>query len=265
MSMFNPLAYPYVRAQTYVDGNPPAVLADEFYNPTQDALARLFGGLAGYSTSISNEEFLRLQLTATTPVAGDPFGTELAVVTNPGGFEFLSVAPAGPNEHGVYRVRGNAAGARGGAPGFRVGDGQRFIDTKRFIFRARVRCSKFAIIYGADGLYFGLGDLSVFNFPTWIATGGFWTTFWNAGSTTTAIPAVDGEWVTLWITCEDADATVRWYLKRNADPLPLLLDTQVIAAPSLSGVRRYMHYQVTGAAADVDYVELDTMSLGVER
>ena len=264
--MFNPLEYPYVRAQTYVDGNPPAVLSDEFYNPTQDALARLYGSTLGYSTSLSTEEFCRLQLSALTPIAGDPFGTELAVLNNPGGFEFLSVSPSGVNEHGVYRVRGNVAGNRAGAPGFKVGDGQRNIGTTRFIFRARVRCNDFSVIDPSAGLYFGLGDISVFNYPSWIADGtGFWITFWDGGAFTSAIPTVDDEWVTLWITCEDADAKVRWYLKRDADPLPLLIDTRTLAAPDLAGVRRFMRYQVTAGAADLDYVELDSISLGCER
>jgi hypothetical protein len=55
---FDPLAFPFVRAQTYVDPNPPAVLADEFFNPTQDALARFYGAAVGYSTSLVNDEFV---------------------------------------------------------------------------------------------------------------------------------------------------------------------------------------------------------------
>lgn len=264
--MFDPLAFPFVRAQTYVDGNPPAVLSDEFYNPTQDALARLYGSYSGYSTSLCSDEFLKLQLSAVTPAAGDPFGTELAVITNPGGFEFLSVTPSGINQHGIYRVRGNGAGDRGGAPGFKVGDGTRYIGTLRFIYRARVRCSKFSVIDPAAGLYFGLGDISTFNFPAWIADGtGFWITFWDGGATTTAIPTVDDEWVTLWITCRDADGIYRWYLKRDTDPLPILVDTQTPTDPNLTRARRFMRYQVTAGAANVDYVEIDTMSLGAQR
>lgn len=264
--MFNPLEYPYVRAQTYVDGNPPAVLSDEFYNPTQDALARLYGSTLGYSTSLSTEEFCRLQLSALTPIAGDPFGTELAVLNNPGGFEFLSVSPSGVNEHGVYRVRGNVAGNRGGPPGFQVGDGLRYLGARRWIFRCRLRCSKFSVLTGADpGLVTGLGSYAS-GLPVWIANNtGFWAYQWDGGNAVSAIPTVDDEWVTLWIACRDADAKVRWYLKRDADPLPLLIDTRTLAAPDLAGVRRFMRYQVTAGAADLDYVELDSISLGCER
>jgi hypothetical protein len=265
--VFDPLAPPYVRAKTYVDANPPAVLSDEFYNPVQDALARLYGAAAGYSTSLSYEEFLLLHFTAVTPAVGDAFGVELGVITNPGGgFEYLSTSPASANQHGVYRIRGTASGYRGGPPGFQVGDALRFIDTRRWIFRARVRCSKFSVLTGGDpGLVTGLGSYSS-GLPIWAANNtGFWSYQWDGGNAASAIPTVDDEWVTLWIACRDADAQVRWYLKRDADPLPILIDTRTLTTAALHNCRRYLKYGVTGAAVDLDYVEIDSISLGVER
>jgi hypothetical protein len=265
--VFDPLAPPYVRAQTYVDANPPAVLSDEFYNPVQDALARLYGAAAGYSTSLSYEEFLLLHFTAVTPAVGDAFGVELGVITNPGGgFEYLSTSPASANQHGVYRIRGTASGYRGGAPGFQVGDALRYVDTRRWIFRARIRCSNFSVLTTSPpGLVAGLGALSS-SLPCWLADAtGFWTTFWDGGATVTAIPTVNDEWVTLWIAHRDGDGVVRWYLKRDSDPLPLLLDTQTLATPGLVNVRRYVRYLVNNTAIDLDNIELDNISLGVER
>lgn len=265
--MFDPLAPPYVRAQTYVDANPPVVLADEFYNPVQDALARLYGAAAGYSTSLSYEEFTRLVLTAVVPTIGDPFGDELAVLTNPGGgFTFLSTSPSSANQHGVYLVRGVASGNRGGGTGFQVVDGRRYAGMLRWIFRCRVRCSKFSVISTSPpGLVLGIGALTD-SLPSWVADGtGFWTTFWDGGATTTAVPTTDGEWVTLWVAHRDGDGKVRWYLKRDTDPLPLLLDTQTLTTKNLTSIRRYLRYLVTGGAVDLDNIEIDSISLGVER
>lgn len=265
--MFDPLAPPYVRAQTYVDGNPPPVLSDEFYNPVQDSLARLYGAALGYSTSISYEEFLLLHFSAVVPAAGDAFGVELGVLSNPGGgFEYLSTAPASANQHGVYQVRGVAPGDRGGAPGFQVGDALRYLGTLRWIFRCRVRCSKHAVLTGADpGLVVGLGSFTS-GLPVWIANGsGIWAYQWDGGNAASAVPTVDGQWVTLWITCRDGDGKVRWYLKRDADPLPILVDTRTLTTPELVNSRRYMKYGVTAGAVGLDSIEVDNISLGAER
>ena len=130
--------------------NPPAVTAAEFYNPVQDFIARLYGAAAGYSTSLSYEEFL-LNAPGVAPAVGDPFGTELGVISNPmGGSIYTPVPAVGPNEHGVYRIFGVAAGDRGGPPGFQVGDGLRYLGARRWIFRCRLRCSKFSVLTGAD-------------------------------------------------------------------------------------------------------------------
>ncbi len=264
--MFDPLAPPYVRAQTYTDANPPAVTAAEFYNPVQDFIARLYGAAAGYSTSLSYEEFL-LNAPGVAPAVGDPFGTELGVISNPmGGSIYTPVPAVGPNEHGVYRIFGVAAGDRGGPPGFQVGDGLRYLGARRWIFRCRLRCSKFSVLTGADpGLVTGLGSFAS-GLPIWIANAsGMWAYQWDGGNAVSMIPTVDNEWVTVWIACRDADAKVRWYLKRDTDPLPILVDTRTLTTPVLTDCRRYLKYGVTMAAADVDSAEIDNISLGAER
>ncbi|TXH42067.1 MAG: hypothetical protein E6Q97_36270 [Desulfurellales bacterium] len=265
--MFKILEYPYVRAQTYTDDNPPAVLADEFYNPTQDNLARLFGACAGYSTSISYEEFAKDTLAFTSAV-GALFGNELAIVT-PGGGQYTieSTTPAGPNEHGVWEVRGTAAGDRGGIPGFQTRDASRYVGELRWIFRCRIRCSKFAVLEtAADGLVVGLGTLAS-GLPVWLANGsdGFWSVSWEGSSVVSTLPVVDGEWVTLWISLEEGDGVVRWYAKRDADPLPVLYDTRTLGTPSLVNARRYIQYIVDGTAVAADNIQVDNISLGVER
>jgi hypothetical protein len=263
--MFTPLAYPYVRAQTYVDSNPPAVLSDEFYNPTQDAIARIYGAHTGYSTSLSYEEFERYALVS-VPVIGSAFGEEMAVLSV-GGSTIGSANATGPNEHGIIEIAGQAPGARGGAPGFQVADAERNLGTKRWIQRWRVRCSKFSVLTTSPpGLVVGLGTLAS-TLPSWVADGtaGFWNTFWDGGATTTTLATTDGEWVDLWITLEDADGICRWYYKRDADPLPSLADTQTLATTNLVGVRRYLQNIVTAGASDIDYVQVDAASMGCER
>lgn len=264
--MFDPTAFPYVRAATYVDPNPPEILAGDFYNPTQDALGRLAGAIAGYTTSICNEEFL-FPVNPTIPAAGDPFGEELAVVNNTASsFQYGSVTPTGPNQHGVYRIQGTVNGDRGSAPGFVARDARREVGTMRWIFRARIRCSKHAsLAAGAGILGVGLGTYAN-AFPLWYSNGtGFWRYVWDGGDMASAVPAVDGQWVTLWITLRDADGMVRWYLKRDADPLPLLIDTQPLVTHSLTNVRRVLSYVVGPSAVAADFAEIDTISLAAER
>ncbi len=266
---FDPLALPFVRAQTYVDANPPEVLSDEFYNPVQDALARLFGGIAGYSTSISSEEFTQPVQSHVTG-SGDAFGDELVVVNTPAGsFKIISVTTPAVGMFGVYHVDGVADGARGaGTDGFGAADAERNVGTMRWLFRARVRCSKYSVIKTSPpGLVFGLGPISAAQpLPVWLSDGtGFWRTFWDAGSTTTAIPTVDNEWVTLWIGCKDADGVVRWYLQRDADPLPLLLDTQTLGTAAIGLAKRYLRYLVTAGALAADNIEIDSIGMICER
>lgn len=265
--MFDPLTLPYVRAATYVDPNPPEILAGDFYNPAQDALGRLAGAITGYTTSLCNEEFLRPTSGFVIPAVNDPFGEELVVFNNTtSAFQFGSVTPTGPNQHGVYRVRGTVNGDRGSAPGFVVKDARRDVDTMRWIFRARIRCSKHASLAAGSGiLAAGLGTYAN-AFPLWYSNGtGFWRYEWDGGDLASAIPTVDGQWVTLWITLRDADGKVRWYLKRDADPLPLLIDTQPLTTPSLTNVRRTLSYVVGPSAVAADFVEIDTLSLAAER
>lgn len=268
MSLFTPLLFPYVRAQTYADNNPPPVLSDEFYNPAQDALALLYGGLAGYSQTNSNEEFVRWIVTA-VPSVGDRLGSDLTVFANPGGnFTIASVAATGPNEHGVLRISGTGAGARGGAPGFRAGECPRNVGLLRWIFRARVRCSNFAVLENAPpGLQLATGDLTVFNYPAWLAdaTTGFWVAVGQAAPVTTTAATVDNEWITLWITLEDADAVCRWYYKRDADPVPILAHSETLTTPNLTGMQRWLRNQVTAGAVAADNTELDSSGLCTQR
>lgn len=264
--MFDPLAYPYVRAATFVDPNPPEVLSDAFYNPSQDALGMLYGAYAGYSASLSYEEFTVNQPLA-AGIPGYPFGSNMAVTQNTAtASQFASVAPDGPNQHGVFQISGVADGGRGGPPGFIAGDSPRWVGTKRWIFRARLRCRKHSVLTGANpGLVIGLGVYSD-GVPVWLSNGsGFWIYKWDGGVLTSAIPTVDGQWVNLWITLRDADGMVRWYLKRDSDPLPILIDTQTLVTASLINVRRSLSYMVTPGAVSTDNVQVDTMSLAVER
>lgn len=265
--MFDPLAPPYVRAQTYADGSAPAVLSGDFYNPVQDTIARLYGGVAGYSTLALYEDFLQPVVTAVvpTPGANDPFGRDFRVQRNTGsGFKFLSVDPTGPNQYGVYQILGVANGNRGGDPGFLVTDSSSTAGTLRWIFRARLRCSNFSpLTITPPGLVVGTGAGVL---PSWAADStGFWIYRWEGNVGTSTIATVPGQWVTLWITLRDGDGKVRWYLKRDSDPAPLLVDTRTLASPDQPLVRRFLAYQVGNTAVAADNIEIDNISLVVER
>ena len=157
-------------------------LRRRFYNPVQDALARVFTGLRpGYSTSLSYEEFTRLVLTAVVPTIGDPFGDELAVLlTNPGGgFTFLSASPSSANHGRLSCARGRlwqteaaVLDSSGRRPALRR---HAALDLPVPSPLQQVQCD----IDVTPGLVLGIGALTD-SLPSWLADGtGFWTTFWG--------------------------------------------------------------------------------------
>jgi hypothetical protein len=269
---FDPLSFPYVRAQTYVDLNPPAVLAEEFYNPVQDALARAMGADAGYSTTATNDEFvlpvLFIGRAGPGVPVGSPFGTLFAVYTTTTQYDFGSTALPTAGAHGVYRIQGFADGNRGAGHGFGVQDALRYLGTFRWLFRSRVRVGKYSTL-AATGLAIGLGDLTVANFPTWIAdNSGFWQTFCDSGSnpTTLSTAGMDGVWITLWIGLRDADGIVRFYYQRDGiDTVPQLADTYTLTTTNLTSVCQTMRYIVNNTAVAADYVDVDSLGMICER
>lgn len=266
--MFDPLAFPYVRAQTYTDGAAPAVLSGVFYNPVQDAIARLYGGVAGYSTLLLYEEFIQQQA-ANVPVPGTfvPFGRDLRVLRNTAsGCQFASVDPTGPNQYGVYQISGVANGNRGGSPGFIVTGSDCWGGTLRWIFRARIRCSNFSpLTISPPGLVVGF-EAWISGLPVWAASStGFWQYSWDGGTAVSTIATIAGQWVTLWISHRDGDGQIRWYIKRDFDPLPILVDTRALTDSAHVVVNPWVQYQVTGAAVAGDNIQIDNISLIMER
>lgn len=264
--MYDPLAFPYTRSQTYVDGAAPAVLSGDFYNPVQDTLAHLYGGFAGYSTLVLYEEFVQPVMTPVLPLGADvPFGRDLQVVAFPG-WKYQSVDPTGPNQYGVYQILGAANGDRGGSPGLKVSGPDMWVGTLRWVFRARVSCSNFSpLTTSPPGLVVGTGVWNAGS-PLWAASStGFWIYQWDGGFASSSIPTVPGQWVTLWITVRDGDGKVRWYLKRDSDPAPVLVDTRTMTSPDQLTVNRVLAYQIGGTAVASDNVQVDNISLVVER
>lgn len=265
---FDPLAFPFVRAKTYVDPNPPAVLADEFFNPTQDALARFYGAAVGYSTSLVNDEFVLPHAFGTPPAAGDQFGQELAVYTNQGGnFDFGTVSAAVAGMHGVYEINGTVNGNRGAGTGFGVADAARNVGQMRWLFRQRLRVNKYSHL-ATNGLVLGIGTLSSNN-PVWIAdSSGDWQNYTQDGANAAAFPTVDDQWITLWIGCKDADLRIRFYYMRDGvDALPVLADTYLLTAPhgTFSSIERTFRYLVNNTAMATDYVQVDNIGMICER
>lgn len=255
--MWDPTKFPYVRAQNYADRAAPVVLADEFYNPVQDNLAWLFGAAAGQATSVATDDFVVEGGPVTT--AGEQVGSDF-IVTLASSCQAFSLAAFQPGECGVWNVNGTAA-----ALDWKMADNPCAIGAaNRFIWAARVMVLNRSQLDLATGLVMGLGDLSVFNYPAFIANGtaANWQAFSDAGGADTGIPVASGNWIWLWIA-RAADGITRWYVKRDSDSAPVLVasmtlpDNAFVAHPA----RRFLRFKATAATA----VAIDMYARGIER
>lgn len=255
--MWDPTKFPYVRVQTYADRSAPVVLADEFYNPVQDNLAWLFGAAAGQSASIATDDFV-IESTAVSTV-GSRVGSDFTItsITNT---QAYSLAAVQAGECGVWNINGT-----GGAQDFKMADGTCAIGAaNRFIWAARVQCLNRALLDNTTGIVVGLGDLSIFNYPAFIADGTHanWQAFSDAGGADTGIPVGSGAWIWLWIA-RGLDGITRWYVKRDADALPLLVASMTLPdnAFTTHPASRYLRFKTTSSTA----LAIDMYARAVER
>lgn len=258
---FDPEAFPYVRAQNYVDDNPPDVLADEFYNPVQDVLARLYGGMGGISTSVVWDEFDRPFQTASPGASGDQFGTDFALTTGATNCQGRSVgtsasgqgqAQATPTVNGSFSL--SAADTYS-----LIGVNRLFIQTARAIVIGRARLSTIA----NQGCVIGLGDLAS-TLPAFILGSDQpnWHTVYNAVTVDSGVPQVDGDWVDLIIARKDA--SIRWYIQPEGGTLTLVRTEAVAGA--LVDARRYLRIaDNTGSAVLNDGLYIDFYGRIIER
>lgn len=255
--MWDPTAFPYSRVRTYTDGSAPVVTSEEFYNPVQDNLAWLFGALAGQAASIATDDF---------EIEGGPVSTVGAQV----GSQFTiksvtavqasSLAAVDPGECGVWNLNGS-----GGALDIKLGDSSCAIGaSRRFIWAARVNPLNRALLDSSLGVVVGLGDLAVFNYPAFIANSGTanWQTFSDAGGADTGIPVASGAWIWLWIA-RAQDGITRWYVKRDSDGTPLLVDSRTLSGNAFTThpASRFLRFKATAPTA----LAVDLYARAVER
>jgi hypothetical protein len=148
-----------------------------------------------------------------------------------------------------------------------VADAARNVGQMRWLFRMRLRVNKYSHL-AANGLVLGVGTLASNN-PIWIADStGNWMNYTQDGANGSAFPTVDGQWVTLWIGCKDADLRIRFYYMRDGvDLLPVLSDTYLLTAPhgTFSSIERTFRYLVNNTALAADYVQVDNIGMICER
>lgn len=256
--MFDPTAFPYARAQTYTDGVAPAVLSDVFYNPVQDALARVFGGLTGISTSIASEDFA--QLRATGSGVGDPFGEQMRVTTatNCGA---ASGTGSGVGDFGVWRIAVTANGNFA----FEASDAPCFVGARDFLYvaklkvQARVRLNSVA----NRGLVVGL-ETGLTGYPVFVA--GSDQANWHAsaaglGTVNTGVPLLDNTWY--WVMIAGRSGTAYWYVFQNGVGAAVV---NAAMAPLGNNVARSLRVSDgTGSALAGDFVDIDLFARGIAR
>jgi len=256
--MFNPQAFPYVRAQTYTDGAAPAVLSDVFYNPVQDAIARLFGATSGISTSIATDDFCADANAAS--VAPAPFGTQFSAST----LTNLSIAPAAATANAVCGAW-EAVITAGAAPfEFFATEAACNLGSRQWIFAARVRIKARARIdtVANGGLIVGWGD-NLSNNPRFLAgrDQANWHVFNGAAYVDTGFPVTDDTWT--WLIASSTGSSVKYYITIGAT-----VGNPVITAAwggIASAARTIRFRETTNLALANDYLQVDMFGRGIER
>jgi hypothetical protein len=264
--MYDPTLFPYVRAQNYLDDNPPQVTAGDFYNPCQDALAQLFGAALGLSCSIATEEFDRESPGLVT--AGGLVGSNFIYDTATNA-EALSVSPIASGDHGIWKFQATAA-----SPIMRVRDNMVFPGARRFIWTARVRFTGSANFEtrANSGVVVGMwaaaaDTLPAFRWGSDFAGGNWWAYFNDAGDVfiDTGVPFIDDEWYTLVLTRDGTDNKLRFYIGTGTTA-PTLRVTSAAAFPAtITGARRYFEINGTAGSGIGDGAWCDFYKRGIDR
>ncbi len=262
--MFNPLAYPYVRATTYSDGIAPAVLSDQFYNPTQDAIARLFGANGGVSTTMLFDDFSR----EGTAGAGGQVGTDFSMSTGTNATASHASGIA-DGDHGIWYLRNSVGGA---AHDIILRDGDTFVGARQFIWTARVRFLGRANFEtrANEGVVVGLwGGAGGTNpaFRTGSAHANWWA-YYNDGADQfidTGIQMIDDTWFTLIVTRDVADNKLRWYIGTGISAPALVATSPAAYNAAMASCRRFVRCRGTAGSAAGDGFYIDKFNAGIER
>jgi len=261
--MFDPTLPPYTRVQTYSDGNPPVVTAEEFYNPVQDQIAQLFGGKTGSSISMSCDEFSRPGSAASGQQAATDFLLNTATNANA-----LGVAGIVDGDHGIWRFQNNVGAA---AHDLILYDADKFVGARQFIWTARIRLEGRANFETRAneglvvGMWGGAGGTQP-AFRTGSAHANWWAYYDDAGDhfIDTGVAAIDDSWFTL-VVARKADNFIRWYIGVGTAAPTLRATTPVAIATVFTSCRRFVRNVGTAASASGDGFYLDKFACGVER
>lgn len=269
--MFDPLIFPYQRVNAgagYADGQ--MVTAGDFYNPVQDAIARLYGAAAGRSMSINTEELDRESNAIV--VAGGLFGTQLSLHTATNGQAF-SVSPIAVGDHGIWKAQVPPAGG-GAAFDLVVWDNPAFIGNRQYIWSSRVRfvgSANFESVAN-EGVVVGLWSAVADTLPAfrWGPDAGLgeWLAYYNDGGDNfvqTGVQLQDDTWYTLVIARQSGDNKVRYYIGTGTNAPALVATSTVALGGSITAARRFMRCRGTAAAADLDGFWMDFYKRGIER
>lgn len=275
--MFTPTAFPYVRAQNYVDNvSPPEVLADEFYNPVQDQLAKLYGAQLGMSCSMACEDFVSESPGAV--IAGAQFGLELNLQTATNA-EGLSAAAIDPGDMGIWKAQNTGAGAHN----IIIRDNLVAPGARKSIWNARVRFIGSAAFetVANEGIVVGMWGSAADTLPAFrwgtdadVVLGAV-TKNWIAYYYDPAIPGdvmldtgielLDDTWYTLILTRDGTDNKIRYYIGTGTIEPTLVQTSTVAISGSISGSRRFMKCKGTGGSANGDGFFIDHYKRGVDR
>lgn len=259
--MFEALSYPYERAQTYTDSNLPAVLSDQFYNPTQDNLALLFGALYGQSASIAKDEFERESNGFVT--VGGLVGSQflLQSATNA---KASSASGAATGDHGIWLLQNDAGGA---LHDIIIYDSDNYVGTRRFIWAVRLQLTagtKAALDTAANsGIVAGMGTLAS-NLPTFY--GGSdqanWRISVNAATYDSGVALSDSTWYWL-VVARQTNNDIKFWIKSGAGALTLV--RTVSWGGNLTGCKRYLRCLGTAGSAAGHGLNIDMFTRGIER
>lgn len=263
--MFDPTEYPYARVLTYSDGIAPVVTSDEFYNPTQDHLGRLFGAQGGISTTMHTDDFTR---EGAGIVAGGQVGTDFTMYTGTNAVAATSSGIA-DGDHGIWYLRNNVGGV---AHDILLRDGDNFVGARQFIWTARVRFLGRAAFEtrANEGVVVGMWALGGGTNPAFRAGSNFanWYAYYNDGADQfidTGVQMIDDTWYTLIITRKVLDNKLRWYIGTGISAPTLKAVSPAAYNSAITSCRRFVRNVGTAASAALDGFFIDKYSAGIER
>lgn len=255
--MFRFDRFPFSRVATYDDtGAGPQVTAAGFYNPVQDDLALLAGGLFGKTTSIASDDF-EVATAVSFPLGiGQRLGSDFYCVTATN-CSSGSAVPVAAGDHGIWKTNVTAAAAWS----FEAVEALCNLGSNPWLFHARVKVVNPAGLHGIvnNGALVGLGSTALklqIGFKAGVDQPN-WQTWDGTNLTDSGVALVANTWY--WLGAAFVGGTLYWYI----DGIEISSVPAFVSA--LSGVGRYYAFVGTGASNAGDGFYIDHFSRGFVR